>query len=56
MVLCLVDQPGFQDHLDELFDEQRHPIGLGDHLLKDLRRERLTVCEVGHELLHQMTP
>ena len=55
VVLCRVDQPGFQDHLHELFDKQRHPVGLGDHLLKDLRRERLAVCEVRHDLLHLMT-
>ena len=35
------EQPGLQHHLGELFDEQRHAVGLGHDLLQDFRGQRL---------------
>ena len=42
-LLPLLEQPGLQHHLGQLFDKQRHPIGLGHHLLDHLGGQRLAV-------------
>ena len=46
----LLEQTGLQDHLGQLLDKQWHPIGLGHHLLEDLRRQRLAVCHPAGQL------
>ena len=46
----LLEQPGLQHHLGELFDKQRHPIGLGHHVLDHLSGQRLAVCHPAGQL------
>ena len=48
-LLALLEQPRLQHHLGQLLDEQRHPIGLGYHLLDDLGWQGLPV---GHPVGH----
>ena len=51
-VRFLAQQPRFQDHLEQLFDEERHPVGLGDHLPQHLGRKALALRQVSRHLLH----
>jgi hypothetical protein len=48
-LLALLEQPRLQHHLGQLLDKQRHPIGLGHHLLHDLGWQDLAARHpVGH--------
>ena len=49
-------QARFQDHLDQLFDKQGYPIGLGHHLLDHRRWQGLATREAGDHGLHLGTP
>ena len=46
----LLEQAGLQHHLRQLFDKQRHPIGLGHDLLDDLRGQGLAVGDLADHL------
>jgi hypothetical protein len=50
--LTLFDQARFEDHLGQLFDKQRHPIGSGYQLPMHLGGQRLATREVRHHCLH----
>ncbi|PBA12383.1 hypothetical protein CKJ70_08135 [Mycobacterium avium] len=51
-VFFLPQKAGFKDHLGELFNEQRHTVGLGDHLPHNLRRQLLALRNVANQLEH----
>ena len=51
----LLEQAGLQDHLGQFLDKQRHPIGLGHHLLDHLRRECLVARHPARHL-HGLAP
>jgi hypothetical protein len=36
----LLEQVGFQDHFNQLFDKERHPVGFGHHLLEHFCGQR----------------
>ena len=48
----LVQHVRLQQHLGELFDEQRHPIGPGHDVLNHLRRQGFAARQVGNQRFH----
>jgi hypothetical protein len=49
-VLPLLEQAGFQDHFGQLFDKERHPIGLGHDLLDHLGGQGLPMGDLADHL------
>ena len=49
-LLSLLEQPGLQHHLGQLFDKQGHAIGLGHNLRDDGGWQGLAVCHLADHL------
>jgi hypothetical protein len=54
--VLLAEEARLKNGLGQLLDEQRHPIGLGDDLLQDLRRQRLAAGDAIHHRQRLPTP
>ena len=56
LVIILQEQPGFQDVLGQLLDEQRHAVGPGDDLTQRLAWHLAPTCDLADEVPRNSTP
>jgi hypothetical protein len=55
LLLARFQQPRFQYHLRQFFDEQRYAVGFRNDLIEHLAGQSISHCDLVDELLHLMT-
>ncbi len=53
-IVALPQEAGLEDHFRDLFHVERHPVGAHQHVLQDLRRQRLVAGNTQDHLLGGM--